>query len=126
MENQTQYNPGRRAHQRFTAVDRALVHLDLGSESLPYHIMDISKGGLSFRYLGEKLRHSKAKKASLYHNSKLIIDNLSVATVSDYHLRDNLVPVRRGSVFFKEMSSEQSSQLETFIQKFTEVPLPAV
>ena len=123
MESRVQYSPVR-AHQRFSAVDRALVLINSESETLPYHIVDISEGGLSFRYLGKKLKSSKATKVSLYHDYKLIVGDLPINTVSDYRLQDNLVPVRRRGVSFKEMTSEQLSKLEVFIQNFTEAPLP--
>ena len=123
MESRVQYSPVR-SYQRFKATDRALVLVNQGPEALPYHIMDISEGGLSFRYLGQKLKRSDIKKISLYHNDKLIIDDLPIKTVSDYRLRDNIVPVRRGSIRFKELDSEQLSKLEAFIQGFTEAPLP--
>lgn len=123
MESRLQYSPVRQ-YQRFKAMDRALVLVDDGPESLPFHIMDISEGGLSFRYLGQKLSRSSIKKLSLYHDYELIVDDIPIKTVSDYRLRDNLVPVRRGSVRFAEMDDEKLSQLERFIQNYTEAPLP--
>ncbi len=124
MESQAQQYSPVRSYQRFKAADRALVLVNLGPESLPYHIVDISEGGLSFRYLGQKLKRSEIQKISLYHNDQLIIDDLPIKSVSDYRMRDNIVPVRRGSIRFKELAPEQLSQLETFIQSFTESPVP--
>lgn len=125
MESRYQYSPARE-NQRFQAVNRALVLIDRGPESLPYHIMDISEGGLSFRYLGQKLGRSDIKELSLYHNHELIVDKLPVKSVSDYRLRDNLVPVRRGSVRFAPLSPEQQQKLQKFIRFYTEAPLPFV
>lgn len=123
MESRIQYSPVR-AHQRFAAMDRALVLINRGPESLPYHIMDISEGGLSFRYLGQKLKRSDIKTISLYHDYKLVVEDIPINAISDYRLYDNLIPVRRGSITFKELSPEKLSKLETFIQSFTEAPLP--
>ena len=123
MESRVQYSPAR-AHQRFSAADRALVLINHEPEALPYHIIDISEGGLSFRYLGKELKRSEVTKGSLYHDHKLIIDDLSINTASDYCLRDNMVPVRRRGVTFKELTLDQLSKLETFIQNYTEAPLP--
>ncbi|MCF6265799.1 MAG: PilZ domain-containing protein [Desulfuromusa sp.] len=123
MESRVQYSPVR-SYQRFKAMDRALVLINQGPESLPYHIVDISEGGLSFRYLGKKLKHSEIKKVSLYHDYKLIVDDLPINAISDYRLQNNLVPVRRGSIIFQELTDEQLSKLEAFIQSFTEAPLP--
>ncbi len=123
MESRIKYSPVR-YYQRFKAVERALVLVDRGPESLPYHILDISAGGLSFRYLGQKLKRSEVKKISLYHDYNLVVEDIPIKTVSDYRLHDNVVPVRRGSILFKELSAEKLRKLETFIQSFTEAPLP--
>lgn len=123
MESQVQYSPVR-SYQRFKAMDRALVLINQGPESLPYHIVDISAGGLSFRYLGKKLKRSEITKISLYHDYKLVVNDLPINAISDYRLQNNLVPVRRGSIIFKELTDEQLSKLEAFIQSFTEAPLP--
>lgn len=123
MESRIKYSPVRE-HQRFKAMGRALVLINQGPESLPYHIMDISEGGLSFRYLGHKLKKSQINRISLYHDHELIVQDLPIKSISDYRLRDNLVPVRRGSVRFDELNPEKKSQLEYFIQNYTEAPLP--
>ncbi len=123
MESRVKYSPVR-SYQRFKAMDRALVLVDQGPESLPFHIMDISEGGLSFRYLGQKLRRSEIKKVSLYHDYKLIVDDIPIKAISDHRLRDNIVPIRRGSILFKDLDPEKLSKLETFIREFAEAPLP--
>ncbi len=123
MESRLKYQPAR-GYQRFKATHRALILINQGPESLPYHIMDISEGGLSYRYLGKKLKRSEIREVSLYHNFELILDAVPVRTVSDYRLRDNLVPIRRGSLYFKDLTEEQRSRLERFIRDFTEAPLP--
>ena len=123
MHSRLEYSPIRE-NQRFQAIDRALVLIDRGPESLPFHIMDISEGGLSFRYLGQKLRRADIKELSLYHNHELIVDKLPVRSVSDYRIKDNLVPVRRGSVRFGNLSEEQALKLKAFIRFHTKAPLP--
>ena len=123
MESRVKYSPVR-SYQRFKAMERALVLVDQGPESLPFHIVDISEGGLSFRYLGQKLKRSEVKKVSLYHDYKLIVEDIPIKAISDHRLRNNIVPVRRGSILFKELDPEKHSQLETFIKSFTEAPLP--
>ncbi len=55
MESQLKYQP-ERTHPRHKAMHRALVLVSQGPEALPYHIIDISEGGLAFRYLGQKLK----------------------------------------------------------------------
>src|SRR6056297_1072841 len=119
MESRIQYSPVRQ-HQRFKAKDRALVLVNNGPESLPFHIIDISEGGLSFRYLGHKLKRSEVKSVSLFHNHDLVVKDLPIKSISDHRLRDNLVPVRRGSVRFAELEDDKLSKLEHFIRDYTE------
>ena len=119
MEGQPVYQPIRE-HQRFKAKQRALVLFPRGEAALPYHIIDISEGGLSFRYLGKKLKRSEIVKINLYHEYDLLVDSLPVETVSDHLLRNNLVPVRRGSILFGALNSEQKGQVASFIQKYAE------
>ena len=122
MEGHLRYQPERNS-PRFKAMHRALVLVTQGPEALPFHIIDISTGGLAFRYLGQKLDRSEISTISLYHDFDLIVDKIPVKAVSDYRLRDNLVPVRRGSLSFEPLNPEQRSQLERFIEKFTDEPL---
>ncbi len=125
MESGIQYQPARR-HQRFKALHRALVLIDTGPESLPYHIMDISENGLSFRYLGQKLKRPDIKEVSLYHDHEMIVEKIPVQTVSDQRLHDNLIPVRRRSIQFTNINEAQRSQLERFIQNYTDASQSAV
>jgi len=118
MENSPSYQPVR-GYQRFKAQDRALVHVPRDSQALPYHIIDICKGGLSFRYLGKKIKTSKIKLVNLYHEYDLIVGDLPVQEVSDYRLRDDCVTVRRRSLCFGSLSIEQHNKLSTFIERFT-------
>ena len=122
MENHLSYQLVRR-YQRFKAQERALVSLPLDSEDLPYHIIDICEGGLSFRYLGKKIKTSKMPPINLYYESDLIVGDLPVKEVSDYQLRDDIVPVRRKSLCFEALSIEQQNRLSLFIERFTKPPL---
>lgn len=123
MESRLKYSPVRN-HQRFKAIARALVLINTGPEALPFHIMDISEGGLSFRYLGPKLRKGNIKTISLYHDQELIVGDIPIKSISDYRLSDNIISVRRGSVQFETLNDEKHSQLEKFIRNYTEAPLP--
>jgi hypothetical protein len=109
-----------RGYERFKAKERALIHLPLDSEIFPHHIIDICEGGLSFRYLGKKIKTSKIPPINLYHEYELIVSDLPVKKVSDYRLRDGLVPLRRRSLCFGSLSIEQHNKLSTFIERFTE------
>ncbi len=110
---------------RYKAMHRALVMVTQGPEALPFHIIDISRSGLSFRYLGKKINKTDISAISLYHDYELLIDNIPAKAVSDYRLRDNLVPVRRGSLCFEDLTEEQQRKLENFISNFTEANAPS-
>jgi len=118
MPSEPHYQPTRK-YPRFNAQHRALVLLLDEKDMLPYHIIQIGQGGLSFRYLGEKLKPSIISKVSLYHEDQLIVDSIPVKLVSDFRLRDNLVPVRCGSVRFEALDYEQKLKLDDFIQNYT-------
>ncbi len=119
MENHSSYQPVR-GYQRFKAQERSLVHLPIDSQALPYHIIDICEGGLSFRYFGKKINTSKIPPINLYYENELIVGDLPVKEVSDCRLRDGFVPVRRRSLCFSSLSIEQQNKLSTFIERFTE------
>ena len=118
MVNHPSYQPYRR-YQRFTAKARALVLFPVTSQNLPFHIIDICDGGLSFRYLGKKINTSKIPPINLYYEFKMIVGDLPVKEVSDYQLRDDIVPVRRKSLCFESLSIEQHNRLSLFIEHFT-------
>ena len=118
MVNHPSYQPYRR-YQRFTAKARALVLFPVTSQNLPFHIIDICDGGLSFRYLGKKINTSDIPPINLYYEFKMIVGDLPVKEVSDYQLRDDIVPVRRKSLCFESLSIEQHNRLSFFIELFT-------
>ena len=120
MKNQACYQLPTRDRPRTRAFPRALVFFPQGTEVLPYHIIDISEGGLSFKYLGEKIKRSGTFSVSLYHENELIAENLPAKEASDILLQDGFVPVRRASICLESLSFEQQRRLSTFIQRFTE------
>jgi c-di-GMP-binding flagellar brake protein YcgR len=107
-----------RRDPRHKGAKRAFVLVPENSDALPLHIVDISKGGLSYRYLGEKKFESK--KVNLYHESELIAEGIPVKSISDNRLQNNMLPLRRRSLRFEELSPLQNEQIERFIAVFTE------
>ena len=120
MGNKPCYQQATRESPRFKALPRALVFFPQDPETLPYHIVDISDSGLSFRYLGESIKYTGIFSVSLYHEYDLVVSDLPVKDVSDIGLSDGHVPVRRGSLCFESLSFEQQNKLVTFIEGFTE------
>ena len=118
MVNHSSYQPFRR-YQRFTAKARALVLFPVISQNLPFHIIDICDGGLSFRYLGKRIKTSEMPIINLYYEFEMIVGDLPVKEVYDYQLRDDIVPVRRKSLCFESLSIEQHNRVLFFIELFT-------
>lgn len=107
-----------RRHTRHKGAKRAFLLVPENHDALPFHIVDISKGGLAYRYLG--INRYKTTKIDLYHESKLIAEGIPVKPVSDKRLPNNMIPLRRGSLCFDELNSMQDAQVERFIDACTE------
>jgi hypothetical protein len=118
MENQTSY-PQNRKHPRYIAWPRAMVFIEKSPEPLPYHIIDISEGGVSFHYLGKKIKFEERCTINLYHENELIIDDLPTNLISDNLMRNGLVPKRRRSLCFDSLSINQKTKLLAYINSFT-------
>ena len=118
MEDNTGYLLARE-HERFKAKQRALVLLPQKSKPLPFHIIDISEGGLSFTYLGERIDLKGNYSVSLYDDQEMIVGDLPVKAVSNIRLSNVLVPVNRGSLCFEALDLNQRRSLSTFIKTCT-------
>lgn len=119
MDGEQSYNFVRK-HKRFSANPRALVLVQDENDKLPFHIIKIGEGGLSFRYLGGKYNYSETFKISLYFEDQLIVDSIPAKPVSDFRLQNNLVPVRCGNIRFIDLEDEQRQKLDYFIQNYSE------
>ncbi|MEE8540101.1 MAG: PilZ domain-containing protein [Desulfobacterales bacterium] len=89
-------------------------------------ILDISKGGLSFTYIGEEKGPKKDTELDIFlsgsgFNSK----NISYKTISDFEIESKVefssVKMRRCGVKFRQLHLDQISQIEDFLQKHTVV-----
>lgn len=116
MEEKTEITEGR-IHKRIPAKERALVYIGSESASMLYHLIDISSGGLSFRYLGGDVLTQDLSELSLVLKDKCYVAALPVETVSDTPLVNSNVTFRRRGVRFGELSSMQKSDLNDFINK---------
>jgi hypothetical protein len=119
MRERTEIAEGR-VHKRVPAKERALVYIGSESDCMLYHLIDISNGGLSFRYLGEDVSTQGLSELSLVLKDTCYAAALPVETVSDTPLINNNVTIRRRSVRFGELSAMQKSQLYDFIKKNAE------
>jgi len=65
----------RRSHQRFGAMNRALVVVS--DNGLPFHIIDISLGGLAFRYIGKDQLAGAVTEISILYGDKISCEDLA-------------------------------------------------
>ena len=113
----------RRAYKRFEAREGAFAALK-GPISKLGQIIDISKGGLAFRYIhtGESVKKSFEMEIFSAGNG-FRLKGIQCRTVSDFEI-DNPFPfssikMRRLGAEFEDFNSNQESQLEYFIQNHT-------
>lgn len=119
MENKRQSSPIRR-FPRYQTMDRALVMVAQPPATTPYHVIDISEGGLAFRYLGEKVMNDDISELDLCYNDTLCVKGLQVKSVADCWTGSNLTDIRRKCLSFEELNSNQQEQLNQFIELYTQ------
>ena len=110
----------RRAHKRYPVEDGAYAALK-GEVNKLGQIMDISKGGLSFRYIDIGDRPKDTFEIDIYveSNDGFSLESLPTRSMSDCEIL-NKVPfsslvMRRHSVRFEHLSKNHLAQLEYFI-----------
>lgn len=105
----------RRKHLRYKVKECAFSsRKNLGE------IIDISMGGLSFRYVDTGLSQSSPPdiingSSVLFGNDDLCIHDLPYKIISDHAIGAGLSPVRRCGVQFEKLTAKQIAQLEQFI-----------
>lgn len=109
----------RREYPRYPTMDRALTMISEPQTSTPYHIIDISRGGLAFRYLGEKMKDANIAELDLYYNDTLCVKGVPVKSVADTWAGSDLTDIRRSCLSFKDLSPEQQEKVDQFIQQYS-------
>lgn len=112
----------RRKFKRFQVKDRVFVLL--GPDFTEFgQIIDISRDGLSFRYInGAKSQSDPFEIDILFGDKGFYLERLSLVPVSDCAEKNgfSLRPLmRRRCVQFGDLMPNQISQLEYFIRNFT-------
>ena len=107
----------RRRHPRYKALERARVSLSGDERGLPFHLMDIGEGGLSFLYLNETPMDLTGGRLDLYLEKDLHVGRLPVRVAADLALADNGVPKRRCCAEFTHLTAVQLNQLTAFIRR---------
>jgi hypothetical protein len=109
-----------RKHKRHKVTKRAFAVL--GPEAVKLcHLIDISKGGLSFRYFvdtndsGERLQE-----LDILGGEDFYLEKVPVRVVSDMVLKDNSpfssIAMRRRGVEFGPLTPKQREQVDYFIE----------
>ena len=110
----------RRQYERYRAMDRDLVLIGSDTDGVLYHIVDISKGGLSFCYIGESELTRQLSEISIIVGNTFCLDALSVETVSDKQLRRGQIgAMRRRGVRFGKLTPSQESLIDDFLKRYT-------
>jgi len=112
-----------RKHKRYLVKDRAFAVL--GPDALKLcHMIDISKGGLSFRYFidSEELAEELFDLGILYGDD-FYLEKIPARVVSDNVIENNsyfssIIMKRRG-IQFGDLTRRQKEQLEYFIENNT-------
>jgi hypothetical protein len=86
-------------------------------------IIDISKGGLAFRYVGNGGQPRRSFHMDIFlANNGFRMEKVSFRTVSDFEVSKqglaNSVIMRRRGVQFDELNQEDASRLEYFIENY--------
>lgn len=110
----------RRSQPRFQAQERALVAVTRDYFCLPYHLIDVSEGGMAFRYLDEIPLPMTDSQMDIYLDEDLYVGRLPVTVVADQQLADDYIPKRRCSVRFGLLTPAQRLQLQAFIRCHTQ------
>lgn len=110
-----------RKHKRFQVPRSAFVGFG------PYdakvgQIIDVSMGGLAYRYVGRK-EPSDGELDIFLSERDFYVGKIPFKTVSDFEMATQApscsVTMRRTGVKFKKLTHHQASQLEYFIQNHT-------
>jgi hypothetical protein len=112
----------RRKHKRYKVENGALVLLGWYYEKVG-RIIDISMGGLAFRYVSQGEEQDESDLAIVLSETNFYMDEVQNRTISDFRLVDktpttSATPRRRG-VQFTVPTDTQKAQIEFFINNYT-------
>ena len=87
-------------------------------------IVNISKGGLAFRYIDSEVEAGKSSELDiLFAQTGFHLKKVSFKTVADYKAASEFpfssIVMRQRSVQFREIKPYQTSQLDYFIKNYT-------
>jgi len=111
----------RRKHGRLQGKDGALVSLGAEIKRM-WHLIDISKGGLAFRYLGGMEDPQLFSELVLLTKEvSFCLEKVPFKVVADFEMNGRFLSsytFRRCSVRFGKLTTDQSVQVQYFITKY--------
>ena len=112
----------RRKHRRFPTEDRGDAMLFGSDFAKGIQIIDLSRGGVAFRYVaGCEQMSGPMELDILWNHVGVFILKLEIRIVSDSHIPNEyllgVIPIRRCSAEFVDLTEDQKSQLNHFIEK---------
>lgn len=113
----------RRRLKRFKVKEGIFAVLMPDSQKLG-QILDMGKGGLSFLYIDSGTAPDESRELDIFvAGQKFYLAKLPVQIVSDIRIPNkipiNPIVIRRHGIQFRELTSDQASLLEAFIQQYT-------
>lgn len=111
----------RREHKRYRVKEGAFI-VNCGKSGL---ITDISEGGLTFRYVDRKAWTGNPCELNIVFDADdFYLDKIPCKTVSDFvtssALPDKAKVIKQQSIRFGELTPNQKSMLDYFIENHTE------
>jgi c-di-GMP-binding flagellar brake protein YcgR len=112
----------RRRHTRYPVQRKAYALLKI-QESKLGRIVNISKGGLAFRYMTARKRLKDTLDIDIMiTDNGFRLDNIRVRIISEHEVADegpfSFLKIRQLGVEFADLSQEQDARLDYFIQKY--------
>ena len=123
METEEKSIQEKRKHKRFLVKDRTFVMLGPDATQL-CHVVDISRGGLSFRYFIEsKKLFDEYMELGILSGDNFYLENISVQNISDREIKNessfSSIIMRRRGIKFDHLTPFQESQLEHLLRNNT-------
>ena len=112
-----------RKHQRYRVKDRSFAVLGPDAVRL-CHLLDISKGGLSYRYFADNNELSgESSELDILCGEEFYLEKIPTLVVSDVMLDAESpfgsLDMRRRGIQFGELTAKQIEQVDYFIERNT-------
>jgi c-di-GMP-binding flagellar brake protein YcgR len=101
----------RRTNRRFYVEGFALN----SDDSVCAHIVDISRGGMAFRYVEEAAWSSREEESATISGQSFHLENVPLITVSESELNNGLYAIKRCGIKFGNITPDQQYTIENII-----------